>query len=119
MKIRVLFFATLLVANQLYAATPYNQYKQFGSIAALSESCLQSVEIKDALQEALTRINLSDQILRSLIGAYNEGYNGAILEMKIWNASQASWNKTSFSCDQQKDVELIRDFQEKVVASLR
>ena len=109
----------ILIYTQAFATTPLSQYKQFGSVAGLAETCLQSEKIPQALTKALANSGLDAVVKDTLISSYNSGYKNSILNHKIWIAQKEEWNKKKFDCSNKKDVEIIKSFEMKIYSTLK
>jgi hypothetical protein len=114
---KFIIWGVFLINTQVFATSPLSQYKQFGSVAALAEACLQSKKIPVKLNEALANTGLDEQTMASLINAYNDGYKSTLLSYKIWIAEKEIWNDRSFSCVNEKDKELIEKFEKNIYSS--
>ncbi len=120
MKIKEVLIIVGILANiKSFATSPLSLYKQFGSVAALSEVCLKSQKIPKKLNKALIKSGLDKDMINALIKAYNSGYKNAILNYKIWIASKEKWNKKSFDCSNKKDIELIKKFENKIYSNIK
>lgn len=108
----------LFIGTHVFAATPLSMYKQFGSVAALAETCLQSDKIPVKLNAALAHSGLEQEMINALIEAYNDGYKNTLLSLKLWIADKETWNKKLFNCENEKDKALIQQFENQIYLSL-
>ena len=109
----------LLTYTQIFAASPLSQLKQFGSVAALAEACLDSKKIPTKLNKVLSDANLDRQILESLIEAYNYGYKNALLSHKMWFYGKETWNKFPFDCNNEKDIAFIKRAESAILKGIK
>lgn len=110
--------ALLFLPIHAHAASPLSQYKQFGSVAALAEACLKSEQIPQKLNTALQNTGIDEEMIKTLVGAYNDGYKTAILNNKLWIAEKDVWNKVPFKCTESSDVEMIKKYEAMIVSAL-
>jgi hypothetical protein len=101
-----------------FAASPLSQYKQFGSIAALAETCLRSEQIPQKINAALKNSGLGQEMINTLVEAYNDGYKTALLNNKLWVAEGMVWTNSPFSCNNNEDVKSIKQFESQILAAL-
>jgi hypothetical protein len=100
------------------ASSASSVYKQMGSVAALSEICLQSNKIPTRLNIALQSAGLDQEVMDSLIDSYNKGYKKSLLSNKIWIASKEIWNKTPFNCADSNDLKSIEKMEQQILSTL-
>ncbi|MGW8158558.1 MAG: hypothetical protein ACWGKN_08585 [Desulfoprunum sp.] len=115
-------FLGILVATTAYSAgSPIDQYKQMGSAAALAESCYNSKKIPESLnqsiKEAVAKNPSIEELMNTLIAAYNEAYEYAILHNQIWNGTQQSYSKP-FTCSVPEDSKFIMNVEASIIESL-
>ena len=87
-------FRKLVITTAAFAATaavqaaPVDDYKAFGSIAALSEQCINSAQISERINivvpAAVQKNPEITPIMESLIQAYNAAYTKAMVDGQIW-----------------------------------
>ena len=113
-------FRKLVITTAAFAATaavqaaPVDDYKAFGSVAALSEQCLNSSQISERINivvpAAVQKNPEITPIMESLIQAYNAAYTKAMVDGQIWEASNSGNFGFSrpINCRNQEDVKKIR-----------
>lgn len=115
--------ATLMVAVVAHAA-PIDDYKAFGSIAALSEQCINSAQISERINivvpAAVKKNPEITPIMESLIQAYNAAYTKAMVDGQIWEASSSGNFGFSrpINCRNQEDVRKIRILHDSILKAL-
>lgn len=120
-SIMFLFLGTTHMA--VAQGTPKDLYMQMGSVAALAESCYQSVAIptrlKVVVQQATSKNPSMVPAMKELIVDYNDAYGHSIVDHTIWNGQQQDYNNTPFDCENEDDVALIKKYETMLVQSLR
>ena len=114
----MLVIGILSVPTLIFAATPLSQYKQFGSVAALAETCLKSTEIPERINTALENSGLDQAMIGTIVTAYNEGYHNAILNHQLWIAESETWDDAPYKCNNEEDVKLIAKFEKEITFAL-
>jgi len=119
-SVMAMFF---FLTAQVYSATPADIYKQMGGIAALAEACFSSEKIPTLLNvkiaETLEQNPDLGEMMDTLIEEYNEGYYTSGAKQIIWNASEQSYNKTPFDCEDTEDVKTIKQLEQTVLDNLK
>jgi hypothetical protein len=104
-------------------ATPADQYKQMGGIAAIAEACYGSKAIPQHLNQTVkAAVNANPQIeglMKTLLADYNTAYYKSVADHRIWNGSSGNYSQTAFSCASTADVEQIKRFESSILANLK
>ena len=102
-------------------ATPLDDYKFMGSVAAIAEVCYESEKIQQGLVVAVDRVleesPESGPIFDQLIAIYNEAYYKAVVDAKIWIGSMQKFSRI-FNCSSNKDVAMIKKMEAAILDNL-
>ena len=118
------FFAATLVFTVAAHAAPIDDYKAFGSIAALSEQCINSAQISERINivvpAAVQKNPEITPIMESLIQAYNAAYTKAMVDGQIWEPSNTGNYGFSrpINCRNQEDVRKIKVLHDSILNAL-
>jgi hypothetical protein len=117
-------FVAALTFTATSRAAPIDDYKAFGSIAALSEQCLNSSQISARINIVVPAAIKKNPALRpvmdTLIQAYNAAYTKAMVDGQIWEASSSgTYGFTRpVNCRNPEDVKAIRSFHDSILEAL-
>jgi len=117
-------FAAVLTLTTTSQAAPIDDYKAFGSIAALSEQCINSAQISARINVVVPAAIKKNPELRpmmdTLINAYNAAYTKAMVDGQIWEASSTGVYGFSrpVNCRNPEDVKAIRAFHDSILKAL-
>jgi len=117
-------FAAVLTLTATSQAAPIDDYKAFGSIAALSEQCINSAQISARINIVVPAAVKKNPELRpmmdTLIDAYNAAYTKAMVDGRIWEASSTGVYGFSrpVNCRNPEDVKAIRSFHDSILKAL-
>ena len=105
------------------SSTPLDQYKQMGGISGIAETCLGETELGYALTESLIiyLINTpgSTESVEPLYNIYVDSYNKAINDLKIWIGSKQMYSEEGFDCNNEEDMNLIKQFSDTLTQALK
>ncbi len=119
----ICILAFVFAAQNVYAA-PADDYKFFGSVAAVSEMCLGSTKISERINvvvpAAVKKNPEITEIMNSLIESYNSAYMKAAADARIWEATQQGTFKFSapMNCRDTKHVEKIKFMHDYILKNL-
>ena len=125
MVIKALIASTLLCSAASSSAGAIDDYKFFGSMAALSEMCLKSTKISDRINKVVpAAVKKNPEItdmMKSLIEAYNEAYKKAILDGQIWEATSDGNFRFSntINCRNAEQAEKIKFLHDYILKNLK
>ena len=114
----------LMSPNTAHAqATPADQYKQMGSLGALTEVCYGSKLIPQAVNNSLKQYAAQGasqtEIAKGLFASYNEAYGIAAQNHKIWNGTQQIYGPKTFNCTIQADIDMLKKFEQMILQYLK
>lgn len=115
----------LTVSNGAFAqqASPTDQYKQMGSLGALTELCYKSTLIPQAVNTALRGFAAQGptqtDIAKGLFASYNEAYAATAQNYKIWNGTQQAYGPKQFKCDIQADIDMLKKFEQMILQNIK
>lgn len=105
------------------SSTPVDQYKQMGNISGIAETCLGETELGYALTESLIIYLInnpgSTQAVRQLYNTYINSYNKATNDFKVWIGSKQMYSETDYDCNNEEDMNLIKQFSNSITQSLK
>ena len=128
---RYLFINSFLVlftlstfSKVLYAqGSAVDQYRQMGGIVGLTEVCFNSNNLEIALFKQVGQVFFSQPqmglTMTQLLNMYFESKEVAKAKKVIWNGSTQSYNKKALSCKNKNDVNLIKNFENQMISSLK
>ena len=100
-----------------------DQYRQMGGIVGLTEVCLKTNNLEIALFKQVGQVFFSQPqmglIMTQLLSVYFESKDVAKAKKVIWNGSTQSYNEKTFSCSNKNDLNLIKNFEKKMINSLK
>jgi hypothetical protein len=119
-----LILASALASVSTVQAAPVDDYKSFGSVAAVSEMCLNSSQITDRINvvvpAAVKKNPEITGIMQSLIEAYNAAYSKAIVDARIWepnNSGNFSYSKP-INCRNADDLNKVKYYHSAILKAL-
>ena len=123
-KFFVVLFTLSSFSKVLYAqGSAVDQYRQMGGIVGLTEVCLKSNNLEIALFKQVGQVFFSQPqmglIMTQLLSVYFESKDVAKTKKVIWNGSTQSYNEKTFSCSNKNDLNLIKNFEKKMINSLK
>ena len=122
------FFITLFTLSSfskvLYAqGSAVDQYRQMGGIVGLTEVCLKTNNLEIALFKQVGQVFFSQPqmglTMTQLLNVYFESKEVAKSKKVIWNGSTQSYNKKALSCKNKNDLNLIKNFENQMINSLK
>ena len=128
---RYLFINSFLVlftlstfSKVLYAqGSAVDQYRQMGGIVGLTEVCFNSNNLEIALFKQVGQVFFSQPqmglTMTQLLNMYFESKEVAKAKKVIWNGSTQSYNKKTFNCSNKNDLNLIKNFENQLINSLK
>ena len=100
-----------------------DQYRQMGGIVGLTEVCLKTNNLEIALFKKVGQVFFSQPQMGStmtqLLNVYFESKEVAKEKKVIWNGSTQSYNEKTFSCSNKNDLNLIKNFENQMINSLK
>ena len=123
-KILLVMFTLSTFPKVLYAqGSAVDQYRQMGGIVGLTEVCLKTNNLEIALFKQVGQVFFSQPqmglIMTQLLSVYFESKDVAKAKKVIWNGSTQSYNEKTFSCSNKNDLNLIKNFEKKMINSLK
>ena len=128
---KLLFSKTFLVlftlstfSKVVYAqGSAVDQYRQMGGIVGLTEVCLKTNNLEIDLFKQVGQVFFSQPqmglTMTQLLSVYFESKNVAKAKKVIWNGSTQSYNEKTFSCSNKNDLNLIKNFENQMINSLK
>ncbi len=116
--------STLLFCTTAAHAAAGDDYKFFGSMAAVSEQCINSSQISDRINvvvpAAVQQNPQITELMNSLIQVYNAAYTKAMVDGQVWEASSnGTFGYTRpFNCRNQEDLKKIKFYHDYVLKAL-
>ena len=105
------------------SSTPLDQYKQMGNISGIAETCLGETELGYALTESLIIYLLnnpgSTEAVGKLYNIYTNSYNKATNDFKVWIGIKQMYSEKGFDCNNEEDMNLIKQFSDAMTKSLK
>ena len=100
-----------------------DQYKQMGGVVGLTEVCLKTNNLEIALFKQVGQVFFSQPqmglTMTQLLNVYFESKEVAKSKKVIWNGSTQSYNKKTFNCSNKNDLNLIKNFENQLINSLK
>ena len=127
-KLFVKFFFALFtlstISKVVYAqGSAADQYRQMGGIVGLTEVCLKTNKLEVALFKQVGQVFFSQPqmglTMTQLLNVYFESKEVARAKKIIWNGSTQSYNKKALSCKNKNDLNLIKNFENQMISSLK
>ena len=123
-KFFITLFTLSLFSKVLYAqGSAVDQYRQMGGIVGLTEVCFKTNNLEIALFKQVGQVFFSQPqmglTMTQLLSVYFESKNVAKAKKVIWNGSTQSYNEKTFSCSNKNDLNLIKNFENQMINSLK
>ncbi len=100
-----------------------DQYRQMGGIAGLTEVCFERNNPEIALFKQVGQVFCSQPemglTMTQLLNVYFDSNEFAKAKKVIWNGSAQSYNKKGLSCKNKNDVNLIKNYENQMINSLK
>ena len=100
-----------------------DQYRQMGGIVGLTEVCLKTNNLEIILFKQVGEVFFSQPqmglTMTQLLNVYFESKEVAKAKKVIWNGSTQSYNKKALSCKNKNDLNLIKNFENQMISSLK
>ena len=100
-----------------------DQYKQMGGVSALMWECFEDTEFEDLLFKSIGNVFFSNPEqgyeMFLLLKLYYDAGDIAFEHKVLWNGTLGEYNKKSFDCNSQSDLELIKSFNNNFINSLQ
>ena len=100
-----------------------DQYRQMGGIVGLTEVWLKTNNLEIALFKQVGQVFFSQPqmglTMTQLLNVYFESKEVAKAKKVIWNGSTQSYNKNALSCKNKNDLNLINNFENQMINSLK
>ena len=100
-----------------------DQYRQMGGIVGLTEVCLKTNNLEIALFKQVGQVFFSQPqmglTMTQLLNVYFESKEVAKAKKIIWNGTTQSYNKKALSCKNKNDLNLIKNFENQMLSSLK
>ena len=123
-KIFLVLFTLSTFSKVVYAqGSAVDQYRQMGGIVGLTEVCLKTNNLEIALFKQVGQVFFSQPqmglTMTQLLNVYFESKEVAKTKKVIWNGSTQSYNKKALSCKNKNDLNLIKNFENQMINSLK
>ena len=123
-KFLLIFITAPTFSKIVYAqGSAVDQYRQMGGIVGLTEVCLKTNNLEIALFKQVGQVFFSQPqmglTMTQLLNVYFESKEVAKVKKVIWNGSTQSYNKKALSCKNKNDVNLIKNFENQMISSLK
>ena len=123
-KLFLVLFTLSTVTKVVYAqGSAVDQYRQMGGIVGLTEVCLKSNNLEIALFKQVGQVFFSQPQMglkmTQLLNVYFESKEVAKTKKVIWNGSTQAYNKKAMSCNNKNDLNLITNFENQMISSLK
>ena len=123
-KILLTVFTLPIISKGVYAqGSAVDQYRQMGGIVGLTEVCLKTNNLEIALFKKVGQVFFSQPkmglTMTQLLNVYYESKEVAKTKKVVWNGSTQSYNKKPLSCKNKKDLNLIKNFENQMINSLK
>ena len=123
-KIFSILFTLSAFSKVVYAqGSAVDQYRQMGGIVGLTEVCLKTNNLEIALFKQVGQVFFSQPqmglTMTQLLTLYFESKEVAKAKKVIWNGSTKSYNKKALSCKNKNDLNLIKNFENQMLSSLK
>ena len=123
-KIFPFFVIFLLLSKNVYAqGSASDQYKQMGGVTGLTEICFKTKSLELTLLKQIGQLFYTQPEMGEMIfGLLYDFYDAKAVAMEkkvIWNGSTQSYNKKALSCKNKNDLNLIKNFENQMINSLK
>ena len=123
-KFFLVLFTLSTFSKIVYAqGSAVDQYRQMGGIVGLTEVCLKTNNLEIALFKQVGQVFFSQPqmglTMTQLLNVYFESKEVAKAKKVIWNGSTQSYNKKALSCKNTNDLNLIKNFENQMIDSLK
>ena len=123
-KLFFLLFTSSMISKAVYAqGSAVDQYRQMGGVVGLTEVCLKTNNLEIALFKQVGQVFFSQPqmglTMTQLLTVYFESKEVAKAKKVIWNGSTQSYNEKTFSCNNKNDLNLIKNFENQMLSSLK
>ena len=123
-KLFLVLFTLSTVTKVVYAqGSAVDQYRQMGGIVGLTEVCLKTNNLEIALFKQVGQVFYSQPqmglTMTQLLTVYFESKEVAKAKKVVWNGSTQSYNEKTFSCSNKNDLNLIKNFENQMINSLK
>ncbi len=123
-KFFVFLFTISSFSKVIYAqGSAVDQYRQMGGIVGLTEVCLKTNNLEIALFKQVGQVFFSQPqmglTMTQLLSVYFESKEVAKAKKVVWNGSTQSYNKKTFNCSNKNDLNLIKNFENQLINSLK
>ena len=123
-KFFVFLFTISSFSKVVYAqGSAVDQYRQMGGIVGLTEVCLKTNNLEIALFKQVGQVFFSQPqmglTMTQLLNVYFESKEVAKAKKVVWNGSTQSYNKKTFNCSNKNDLNLIKNFENQLINSLK
>ena len=94
-----------------------------GNISGIAETCLGETELGYALNESLIIYLINNpssiEAVRQLYNTYINSYNKATKDFKVWIGSKQMYSEKGYYCNNEEDMNLIKQFSSSITQSLK
>ncbi len=123
-KLFLVLFTLSMSSKVVYAkGSAVDQYRQMGGIVGLTEVCLNTNNLEIALFKQVGQVFFSQPqmglTMTQLLNVYFESKEVAKAKKVIWNGSLQAYNKKALSCKNKNDLNLIKNFENQMISSLK
>ena len=123
-KLFLVLFTLSTISKVVYAqGSAVDQYRQMGGIVGLTEVWLKTNNLEIALFKQVGQVFFSQPqmglTMTQLLNVYFESKEVAKAKKVIWNGSTQSYNKNALSCKNKNDLNLINNFENQMINSLK
>ena len=123
-KLFLVLFTLSTFSKVVYAqGSAVDQYRQMGGIVGLTEVCLKRNNLEIVLFERVGEVFISQPdmglTMTQLLNVYFESKEVAKAKKIIWNGTTQSYNKKTFNCSNKNDLNLIKNFENQLINSLK
>ena len=123
-KFLLVLFTLPTFSKIVYAqASAVDQYRQMGGIVGLTEVCLKTNNLEIILFKQVGEVFFSQPqmglTMTQLLNVYFESKEVAKAKKVIWNGSTQSYNDKAFNCKNKNDLNLIKNFENQMINSLK
>ena len=120
----LVLFTLSTISKVVYAqGSAVDQYRQMGGIVGLTEVWLKTNNLEIALFKQVGQVFFSQPqmglTMTQLLNVYFESKEVAKAKKVIWNGSTQSYNKNALSCKNKNDLNLINNFENQMINSLK
>ena len=123
-KLFSILFTLFTFSKVVYAqGSAVDQYKHMGGILGFIEVCLTTNNLEIALFKQVGQVFFSQPqmglTMTQLLNVYFESKEVAKAKKVIWNGSTQAYNKKALSCKNKNDLNLIKNFENQMINSLK